>query len=272
MKLFDPSLVKPNGWKSVIGMPILRKLKRGWTLETFESILNRSILTCIEYALTQNNGIIYTTLSGGLDSSLCLAKIFWLSRNLGCEIVTVSIGRTPESPDLVHARLVAKNFYTEHHEYIPSEKEICNAKCAINTLWPDEKAELGDIAVFLTCQYFSRFQPESNVVIIHDGIDELLGGYWDHRDTDEQETVFTDYWERLASEHLLPLERKAKRFGIEVVFPYLQRSLVNYISKIPLNERTGIEESKIPLRTIARKYLPSEITNRKKSGFCDALI
>jgi asparagine synthetase B (glutamine-hydrolysing) len=46
---------------------------------------------------------------------------------------------------------------------------------------------------------------------------------------------------------------------------------VKYISGIPVHERTSHDESKIPLRNIARKYLPPEIIERQKIGFCSGL-
>jgi len=112
------------------------------------------------------------------------------------------------------------------------------------------------------------------------GIDELLGGYWDHRketDIEKIRLAFEKRWSLLAEEHLLPMSCKARHFGVSLIFPYLSREVIDYISRIPVEERTSREESKIPLRKIAlnENYLPFSVTaqilQRKKLGFCDAM-
>jgi asparagine synthetase B (glutamine-hydrolysing) len=130
----------------------------------------------------------------------------------------------------------------------------------------------GDESVLLMYEFIASFAPYS--VIVHDGIDELLGGYWAHRSSKSiygQERAFKHFWARLEKDHLLPLERAANRFEISLIFPYLQKQIVDYITGIPVNRRTSHDESKIFLRWIAKKYLPEEIIERKKIGFAEAL-
>jgi asparagine synthetase B (glutamine-hydrolysing) len=157
-----------------------------------------------------------------------------------------------------------------HTEIFPKPQEIERADVILKQT--RVAVHPGDTAVFLVCQRI--FMGNFKTVIVHDGIDELLGGYSDHRFVpvmSEKKKAFLDRWARLEKEHLLPLEMSASHFGIEPIFPYLQSEVVRYISHIPFNKRTKPEESKIPLRSIAQKYLPTAIIERQKSGFCDAL-
>jgi asparagine synthase (glutamine-hydrolysing) len=256
--------------------PILRESDERWTLQDLEATLRNAIGICARSDERDREGEIFMALSGGLDSSLCLA----LTRDeLGrqAKIHTFTIGRSEDHPDIVHARLVAKLFNTIHHEYIPSsqditdaaEETITNYKLFIN----DSDEGMGGIGVFLLLRYVAR-QREHSSLIVHDGIDELLGGYWPHRQEQSpgrRLAVFNKFWGELPQKHLAPLLDKGHHFYIHPSFPYLQRAVIRYITAIPLEERTSKAESKIPLRRIAEKYLPREIIERPKIGFCDAL-
>jgi len=259
-------------WEDVIKLPIIADRTKKWSPSMLERVLTDYIIRCSVECFILNNDTLCTTLSGGLDSSFCLAK---LRKAVGPnnEIHSFTIGTNEDHLDIKFARMVSQEFDTIHHEIIPSKKEIHEAQEEILRLWEDEVLWPGDVAVFLT--YKSIAQNGFKAVIAHDGIDELLGGYWEHRRYDEdkrkKKEVFEDFWSRIESEHLLPLEKKARHFGVKVILPYLQAGIVKYISKIPLNSRSNFIESKIPLRLIAKNYLPDEIIRRSKKGFCGAL-
>ena len=251
-------------------MPVVTKTAK-WNCAELEAILTESISQCAEACLRINNGVICTTLSGGLDSSFCLAKIREIV-GYDIPIHTFTIGGSEEYPDVQFARIVSQKFKTVHHEIIPSQEDIENAGEEIRSQWKGEPCTPGDVAVYLT--YREVASHGLSCVITHDGIDELLGGYWEHRKHEsfqETEGAFTDLWGKLEQGHLLPLERKAYHFVVYIILPYLQRSVVEYIAKIPLICRTSKRVSKKPLRNIAKKYLPVEVISRKKKGFCSAL-
>lgn len=259
-------------WRNVVELPIVAKKMKIWNLLELEKILTEYILLCSIECFILNNEVICTTLSGGLDSSLCLAKI---RKAVGANIPihTFTIGINEEYPDIQFSRIVSKKFNTIHHEIIPQKKEIDEAMENMAALLGSKLCMPGDIAVFLT--YKKIAQDGFKCVIAHDGIDEMLGGYWKHREYDgdsrKKAKVFRNFWSKLGTEHLLPLEIISQYFGIKVLLSYLQIDVMKCISKIPLNKRTTFEESKIPLRAIAKKYLPEEIIKRKKKGFCSAL-
>ena len=258
-------------WEAAIKLPVISAKANDWNSEKLEYTLKFAIGACVNYCQKKNNGKICTTLSGGLDSSFCLAIIRSLvSPNV--EIHTFTTGGSINHPDIQAARLVSKLFSTSHHELIPTEQDITVASKKVFTTWQDEPDRVANVGVFLTYRYIAAHNFKA--VIAHDGIDELLGGYWEHRrpiEESEKIKAFENFWDKLEKEHLLLLTRKAQYLGIEVIFPYLQQAVIKYIAQIPVNERTTRQASKLPLRKIAGKYLPEEIIFRKKMGFCNVL-
>ncbi|MEI6850800.1 MAG: asparagine synthase-related protein [Candidatus Saccharibacteria bacterium] len=241
-----------------------------WLLESLESTINYAFLRYGHASLLVNDGKIYTTLSGGLDSTLAIA---FLRNNFPTdEIITFTMGGSVDHPDVIHARLAAEKFNTTHHEYIPDDKDINDTLVEYKELYPSKSLEdmskSGDTDVYLHNKYISRFQPK--VLLANDGIDELIGGYWDHRrdcDLSERRTIYTDFWNQLIPKHLEPLIATSDKFGIDLLFPYLDPLVIADISRIPLLNRSTTRESKIPLRTIARRLgVPEEIITRPKRG------
>lgn len=259
-------------WRDGLQLPVVAaKINKEWNLKILEMHLEQAIKVCVSRNIFFNSGRIATTLSGGIDSSSALAMIRRIS-GIGAEIHTFTIVASKKHPDYINAKRIAELFGTVHHSWVVSKKQISRARSKMLSIWPDAAIEDGDVAVFMLYRYISKLG--FKCVIAHDGIDELLGGYWKHRKHQtpvQKERAFKYFWNRLKKHHLLPLELKSQYFGIEVLLPYFQEEVIKYISKIPLDDRTGLEISKIPLRKIAGKYLPTEIIERKKSGFCDAL-
>ena len=274
LKLNNEKINSVNNWREVINMPIIDRENYRWNLRKLETIFFHSVKICARQCLKDNDGEIHTTLSGGLDSSFCLALIRKIA-GPDCPIYTYTIGGSDRNPDIIFARRVSKIFSSIHHELIPSTREIKKARRVFRRLFKnDYRTDVyrsGDLGVFLICQFIAEFNNHRSISLITcDGIDELLGGYWDHRGAKEKKDkikAFEDYWSCLKDNHLLPLENTASHFGISVIFPYLQKRVVEYIIRIPVEARTSHDRSKIPLRDIAEQYLPSEVIKRKKIGF-----
>ena len=245
---------------------------KNWSLGELENLLLSSFEKAGRRALKDNKGIIYTTLSGGLDSTLSLAL---LRKSLGWEkkIVTFTMGGDEDHPDIKFARRAARKFKTEHHEFLPSPNEIHAGLEDYKTERSREDLEKavleGSFDVYLLYKYISSFRPKT--VIVHDGIDEQMGGYWEHCNKriteDERKENFRLFWGELKSEHLDKLIKSSQRFGINLLFPYLDEKLVSFIAKIPVKDRVIGEIGKIPLREIAEKLeVPIGIINRRKRG------
>lgn len=249
---------------------ILPAEKREWSLKELKQNLDNVFHEYGEIALARNNGKIFTTLSGGLDSTLALA---FLRKNFPAnEIITFSMGGSTNHPDILHARLAAKKFGSNHNEFIPKADEIHEALAEYKAKFQENDLEkvtkTGGTDVYLLYKYILRFHP--NILVVHDGIDELMGGYWDHRKNvpkTEKERIFTYYWERLVPDHLEPLTRKCDSFNINLLFPYLDPKIIKAVSCIPLEDRTSKKISKKPLREIAQELgVPKEIIERSKIG------
>jgi len=233
-----------------------------------QEVLNTVFKEYGERAIKINDGKIFTTFSGGLDSTVALA---FLRKNFpDATIETFTMGGDENHPDVQHARLAVQKFKSIHHEFIPSPDEIQGAFFEFKKAFPDVDIMLhhGSLDVFMLYQYIKEAHPQT--VIVHDGIDELMGGYWGHRKEIEpikKVEAFAHFWQRLVPDHLEPLTKEANYFNIKLLFPYLDSRIVSAISQIPLDERTTKALSKIPLRNIARELgVPQEIIDRPKRG------
>ncbi|HAM88976.1 MAG: Asparagine synthetase [Candidatus Falkowbacteria bacterium GW2011_GWC2_38_22] len=262
---------RDNHWERAILLSILAKPLIECNLTELEILFRESIESAVKNCFELNDGKISTTLSGGVDSSFCLAMA---RRFVGdsVEIHTHTVGISADHPDIHFARMAAGMFGTIHHELIPSAKKIQKVRDIVAFSLPNIECTNGDVAVFMAYEMMEINGFKAGIA--HDGIDEILGGYPAHRFAESAEkklVAFQTHWDLLQANHLNPLLEKARYHSVNVIFPYLDFNLVNYLTRIPLNKRTTREVSKIPLREIAKKYLPDEIIQRKKIGFCSAL-
>lgn len=257
-------------FERIAGTNILPSAETEWSLESLEQTLDQVFSDYGNAALEANGGKIHTTLSGGLDSTLAVA---YLRKNFpDAEIHTFTMGGTEEHPDVVHARMAAEKFATVHHEYIPTTDEMAVALSEYDIIRPEADlqtaGETGNTDVYILYKYISQFKPK--VLLAHDGIDELTGGYWPHRKhctPEERATTYKRFWDELIPNHLIPLTTTSENFGVELMFPYIDERVVKTISKIPLLDRSSKEESKKPLRAMAERLgVPQEILTRSKRG------
>ncbi|PJA45264.1 hypothetical protein CO174_04130 [Candidatus Uhrbacteria bacterium CG_4_9_14_3_um_filter_50_9] len=246
--------------REVLAQPIVRQASHPWSPRGLLDRLAEAHQVCAHICQERNNGLIPLCLSGGLDSTTSLGLLTRLVPKDSIHTFTICQG--PEHADGVFSRLAAEHFGVRHTLLMPTQEQIQQMQLEL------PKASLGAIATRLLYHHLSEVGVHG--VIAHDGIDELLGGYWLHRVTPE--VAFPDYWHRLEPEHLAVLLLIAKETGIEPVFPYLQWDVVEVITSIPFNQRTSRECSKMPLREIAREVgVPATIIERQKIGLCDVL-
>lgn len=71
----------------------------------------------------------------------------------------------------------------------------------------------------------------------------------------------------LTGDILHKVDRAAMFYGLETRVPFLNSKVVNYASSIPFDFKIKNQKGKYMIRELAKKYLPSEIINRKKMGF-----
>jgi len=256
-------------WQQAVIMPVVARGNPDWTSDELEGLLLAGNRTCAVSCLERCCGsAIHICLSGGLDSSLSLAMV---RKAFPSEpIRAYTIGGGPRHPDIQMAMLVAESYDASHTLIIPSERDIT---CAREEHPCGKGVDEGGIGLYILYRHLAFLG--AKCVLAHDGIDELMGGYWAHRGCGgigQMITEFEKFWQQLVPQHLEPLHDVARHFDIQVEHPYLTRDIVSYISRIPLDDRTDRIESKKPLRAIGRRYnLPNEILNRSKRGLCDAL-
>jgi asparagine synthase (glutamine-hydrolysing) len=115
-------------------------------------------------------------LSGGVDSSLTVA---FMTEALQVPVATFTVGYPGEeadpNSDLIHARLVARTFGTDHHEVILSEGEILEALDELPRLADDP---IGAPSVTANL-HLARFARRSGITVaqVGEGADEVFCGY-----------------------------------------------------------------------------------------------
>jgi len=110
-------------------------------------------------------------LSGGIDSSTVVAM---MAREMDRPVKTFSIGFTESSFDELHyARIAARHFNTEHHEFIVTP-DVC--KIVEEIVWHHDEP-FADVSSIPTYIVSKMAREHVTVILSGDGGDELFGGY-----------------------------------------------------------------------------------------------
>jgi asparagine synthase (glutamine-hydrolysing) len=110
-------------------------------------------------------------LSGGVDSSVVVALMAEASDR---PVRTFSIGfDDPRYDELEHARVVARHFHTDHHEFIVKP----DALAIVDDLIAHFDEPFGDSSAIPTWYVSEMARRHVTVVLSGDGGDELFGGY-----------------------------------------------------------------------------------------------
>jgi asparagine synthase (glutamine-hydrolysing) len=114
-------------------------------------------------------------LSGGIDSSTIVAL---MSRHSSLPIRTFSVGFSdPGYSELQHARVVARQFRTDHHELIVSEQDVIDLLPHLVGCRDAPISEPSDVPIYLLAREARR---HVKMVLTGEGSDEILGGYPKH--------------------------------------------------------------------------------------------
>lgn len=193
-------------------------------------------------------------LSGGVDSTIMLSLMIdvYGKENINCFNITCSSNH----PDYKYSEFVARKFNVNLIHWIPIRKL---------------KKEQNDFEGDQNVREFFRWLVEKqiNSIITCDGIDEFMGGYYDHMKNPIEETYY-NYIRRLQKEQLEPLDKNS--VGVKVFLPYIDKSIIFLLSQIPYSEKFDQNERKKVMNEIAKlREIPEEIITRHKYGFIDAM-
>jgi asparagine synthase (glutamine-hydrolysing) len=118
-------------------------------------------------------------LSGGLDSS---AVVAFMSRVSPGPVRTFTVGYSddPASSELEYARIVARHFKTEHHEYVLSADDFFESLDLLLTHAEEPVVESAAVALYR----IAKLARQHVIVLLSgEGGDEILAGYPLHRIT-----------------------------------------------------------------------------------------
>lgn len=213
--------------------------------------LDEAIVTAVR--LRSDEGVV--ALSGGVDSTLiaCLAKR---------ECVAVGLDN---SHDLKQARHAAETLGLSCSYVTITEEEIAKALPIVVATIPKQDPVSTGIA--LTQYFIARWAGEHGHrrIITGQGADELFGGYTRYLETT---TLEADLEQDFAG-----LEAQARRdqavaalHGAYLSMPYLDCRVVRAARAIPAAEKVKDGRRKIPLRTVAERYIPADLAEYKKKA------
>ncbi|HER44255.1 MAG TPA: asparagine synthase [Candidatus Eisenbacteria bacterium] len=208
-------------------------------------------------------GTVGCWLSGGLDSSAMAA----LARPRMKTLRTFAAG-LEGAPDLKYARMAADFIDSEHHEVVPSLRDLLAAlpKVIYHLESFDALLVRSSITNYLVAE---RSSEHVDAVFSGEGGDELFAGYDYLKAIDRSGLAdeLIDITGRLADTALQRVDRSASAHGTVAYVAFLDPDVVDYALRIPVEYklRGGVE--KWILRRALDGELPAEVLNRKKAKF-----
>jgi asparagine synthase (glutamine-hydrolysing) len=201
-------------------------------------------------------------LSGGLDSSLLAA----LARPHVQRLHTFS-GGFPGSPDLKHARLVARQLQSEHHEVLIRLKDCLAILPEVIYHLESFDALLvrSSLINYFVARLSSQFVP---AVFSGEGADELFAGY-EYLKSLPMSTLSTELLEitrQLHNTALQRVDRCASAHGLIVHVSFLDPEVLDYALRIPARFKIKDGVGKWILRQAAIGKLPDRILNPPKAS------
>jgi len=221
-------------------------------------------------------------LSGGLDSSLVASVTKRLMDREGKPLHSFSVGISPDAPDMVAAREVARFLGTIHHEVFYTIEEGLEALEKV--IWHLETYDVTTIRAATPMYFLSKAIREAGikVVLSGEGSDEIFGGYlYFHNapsDLDfQKETVRRVL--RLSTADCLRADKSTMAHGIEARVPFLDLDFLKTAMLIDPSEKRPDKSKGRPEKYVLRKafdtpedpWLPKEILWRQKEQFGDGV-
>ncbi len=157
-------------YRDVVERGAAEPLAQGEALERLEAALARAVR-----GQAVADVPVGAFLSGGIDSSAVVALY---QRHSATPVRTYTIGFEEQAFDeAVHARAVAAQLGTVHHEHYVGSAEAREVIPLLPEIYDEPFADSSQIPTFLVSRFASE---EVTVALTGDGGDELLGGYNRH--------------------------------------------------------------------------------------------
>ncbi|HEY3305924.1 MAG TPA: asparagine synthase B [Candidatus Binatia bacterium] len=260
-----------------------------WTTEIPKKNLSlEKLRTKLETAVKRQmmSDVPYGVLvSGGLDSSLIAAiasryrkkrvesgdkKEAWWPR-----LHSFSVG-LKDSPDLQHARKVAKHIGTVHHEIVFTIAEGLDA--LRDVIYHLETFDVTTVRAATPMYLVARKIKSMGIkmVLSGEGADEVFGGYLyfhmaPNAEEFHQETVRK--LSLLSKYDCLRANKATAAWGLETRVPFLDKEFLDYAMSVDPETKmcSNGRIEKYPLRKAFAGYLPKEILWRQKEQFSDGV-
>lgn len=235
-------------------------------------------------SISREQDRIHLAYSGGIDSTIVLTTLL----DQGFPVTTHTIANEETHPDMNYASEFtseltnrSKNILHEKHLIKESPENIEKANQIL-------RAEFGEKGRNKSENYYELLDAiklETSNLICCDCIDELLGGYYAHRDPrnlpaynetktleENREASLKYFMNDLILNHLRKLDVFSKHFGINIWLPYGDEKVMKAAEKFSVDELVDDENRKKPVFAVARiKNIPESIINRRKYGLVSAL-
>ncbi|MEX2619884.1 MAG: asparagine synthase-related protein, partial [Egibacteraceae bacterium] len=211
-------------------------------------------------------------LSGGLDSSLVAAVAARHAARRGVQLSTFAVG-TPDSPDLLAARVVAHHLDTDHHERVYTPDDAMAVLPAVIAAMESYEPSLVRSAVpnYLLAELAAR---HVKVVLTGEGADELFAGYEYLREISDAGELHEELVRSVAGLHHLNLQRCDRvtmAHSLEARVPFLDLDVIRLALALPASWKLPApgRMAKHVLREAFAGWLPAEIVWRTKAQFGD---
>jgi asparagine synthase (glutamine-hydrolysing) len=245
------------------------------------------------------------TLSGGLDSAVMALLAL---EQAGGRLETFTVGDSQENTDVQQAQALADRIGARHHVFQVEFEDYVQSLPAM--LAAEEKpSNLFGLPLFLLCRGVARHR---KACLHGEGADELFGGYEDYVDPDSRlsfmrqrlpalqawgvvpdpkavaamrrlagsadmdeylERIFRhNFGDPLEQQHLIPVDKMAMAWGLELRVPYLADEVYEFVNRlpIPLLVRSDLGVGKYLLKRLALKRFGADAVDmvlREKHGF-----
>jgi len=252
-------------------------------VSNLNSAIDNSIYKIGNFILKEQDRI-HLAYSGGVDSTIVLTTLI----NQGFPVTAHTIANKETHPDMIYASEFASELTNSgknisHKKYLIEESRENRAKA--NQILKAEFDEEETNKSENDYELLNAIKSETSNLVCCDCIDELLGGYYAHKDPSNlpvydktktleknREVALKYFMNGLIPNHLRKLNTFSKHFGINVWLPYGDEKVMRATENFSVNELIDNENRKKPVSAIARiKNIPEAIIYRRKYGLVSAL-